>query len=187
MGRLIARQLCRLHLLLAPPAREDSLSRRPQVAHPIHDPERRDEIALPILLDNHDRSGARLPALASAHGEQVHRSPKSAQLDARAQQSRREQISQTHKRRDVSCCCRCGCHGFLLDSTSRVAVETTFTSGHLKERGLRRPFWDRSSLRVPSHPVFQLLAGRLNASCVMNANTLGVMEYVAIAMTLRRY
>src|SRR5689334_2373874 len=57
-----AGQLYRPQRLSPTPAREGGLSRRAQIAHPIHHAKRSKEIALPVLLDDHDWSGTRLPA-----------------------------------------------------------------------------------------------------------------------------
>src|SRR6266566_9890669 len=142
-GRLVCGQFSCRDRFSTTPTREDGLSRYPQIAHPIHDTIRGGQIALPILLKNHDRVRTWLTACAPTHREQVHRVvPGSDQLDARAQQGRGQHISHTDKPRGLLCFC----HSFLLLRLRRDVVVMTTTCDHHKERGLNCPFWDRSVL-----------------------------------------
>src|SRR5207245_6270312 len=71
-GRLVCGQFSCRDRFSTTPTREDGLSRCPQIAHPIHDTIRGGQIALPILLKNHDRVRMWLTAFATTHSEQVH-------------------------------------------------------------------------------------------------------------------
>src|SRR5579859_3134468 len=53
-------------------AREDSLSRSPQIAHPIHYSKGGTYIALPVPCDNRYRDSTRKTAFAPAYREQIH-------------------------------------------------------------------------------------------------------------------
>src|SRR6266699_2525041 len=109
-GRLLGRQFSCVDRFSTTPTREDGLSRRSQIAYPIHDPIRGSQIALPILLNNHYRDRTRQPAFAPTHREQVHGVvPGSYELEARTQQGCCQNISYTHKQRDL----RCFCHIFF--------------------------------------------------------------------------
>src|SRR5258708_7377091 len=113
-GRLVCGQFSCVDRFSATPPCEDSLSRYPQIAHPIHYSIRGAYIALPVPLHNREHDSTRLPAFAPTHREQVHgvapkENVRSYELNARAHQGQGQHISQTRIKRNL----RFFCHGFL--------------------------------------------------------------------------
>src|SRR6202521_5687634 len=114
-GRLVFWQLYRVDRFSATPTCEDSLSRNPQIAHPIHYSIRGAYIALPVPLHNREHDSMRQPAFAPTHCEQVHgvapkENVRSYELNARAHQGQGQNISQTRIKRNL----RFFCHMFLF-------------------------------------------------------------------------
>src|SRR5689334_18443345 len=72
-GRLRWRQLSGYDSFTAPPTGQGGLAGGAQIAHPVHDAKWGNQIALAVALDRHNRHTARLPALASAYRQNVHR------------------------------------------------------------------------------------------------------------------
>src|SRR5437588_128734 len=64
--------------LVVPPSTEDSLPCRAQVPGPVGLPERRQQPATPVVLEQPDRGGSQLAARPAAHREQSHGSNRNA-------------------------------------------------------------------------------------------------------------
>src|ERR1700680_4742837 len=111
-GRLVFGQFSCVDRFSATPTCEDSLSRCPQIAHPIHYSIRGAYIALPVPLHNREHDSTRQPACAPTDREQVHRvvpkeNERTYELNARAHQAQGQNISQTRIQRNL----RFFCHG----------------------------------------------------------------------------
>src|SRR5512146_391716 len=72
-------------------------SNSPDVANPLHHTVRRDQPALPVLLNHEHRNRMRLTTLAAAHSQQRRR----PYLDSKAQQHRDEGVVQAIDKRSV--------------------------------------------------------------------------------------